>query len=340
MLLLLALGGAPTIASATELASVQPPVVDSGSQRAVATVEGPVFPTRAEAARHAQRVRQAGHRAEIHRTYAHSQGWQWHVVVRVPDRAQASSVAGQLTQVTGQPHSAFVAGPSARTLLSPAALRVSARRANGPLDGLERVASADELVFRYLRTLPDGRELRHVYVRRAGEVAVSVQDATTGDVVVRVRLRDGVAERASGEDWVPADVHRVRELTDQLAPEQVLRAALVLPQALVERRELVLARPMGEGPEGVRYVYGERDQGGAFAELFLQPETGRVTRLSLGTADGVLTRELEGLAADAVVPVPQRIRTTLDGRLVDDVRVEVLALETPRSAGALTEPGS
>jgi len=328
-------------AHATESSGGVDAAADGSSASGGIIVEGPAFETRAAAARHAQRVRQDGRRVQVERRYAHGHGWRWHVVLDVADVETADGVAAELTTLTGQPHTVLApARPSARPVLPPATLLLSARQANGPVDGLERIAASPDLQFRYVRRLPDGRSLRHVYVRHGQDVAVSVQDVDTGNMVVQVRVQDGRAERAHGDRWVPADLHRVRDLASQLAPEQVLRAALVLPQALVERRELVLARPDGQDQHGYRYTYVPDGDGRSAAELHLDPHTGRVTRLSLRSRDGLLVRELSGLAPDAVVPVPQRLRTTLEGALVDDVEVEVLALETPPSAHGLTEPGT
>lgn len=332
--MLVALGGALLTAPALAREDVG---------RTGVTVEGPAFDSRSVAIEHAQAVRREGLRAQVERRYAHDRGWTWHVVVRAHsvDAVEAASVA---TEATGRPHvvrrDAVLESASRPAALGPAALLLAARDANGDPDAARRLDDEERLYFQYVRQLPDGRRLRHRWARAGERQTASVTDADSGARLVEILVHgDTALRRVDGQDWSPADLHRTRDLLEQLGPHRVLHAALALPRALTERREFVFARPAGSDDRGLRYTYSD-PQSERTCSLWLQPDTGRVSAVAVPSADGELVRTFDGAAVDTIVPLPSRIRVEEGETLLDDVRVEVLNSDPPVLDGLEREVGT
>jgi hypothetical protein len=307
----------------------------------VATVDGPSFQRRADALAVAHVARAEGLKPRVARAYEHGEGWRWRVVLRgftaIDD---ATGAASRASLATGRYYVVRSADPLLRSPsiveraepapLDPYELLLRARRAHGPVDSLERLESADAVTFRFVRVLPDGRRIAHVYVRDGARTFLSFEpEGGLGDARATYLLADGRAWAATGgEPLVERDFFRTRDLVQRFAPHRVLQPALALPSAIADRRGL---RPLEtDGPDPAPFaVDGGVD--GARAALWIDPATARVVRIVHRTSGEGLVRTF---SIEPVGPfaVPSVTSTWRDGAEID--RVEVVDLRLERSAEA------
>lgn len=301
-------------------------------------VQGPVFEQRREAAALAQVVRAAGFRPRLQRRFLHAEGWRWTVVLRgYTDLGEAAGAAEQASSLTGRSYTVYGVEPitSPRPVqvgpavgqVDPLEVALRARRSHGPVDALERVVQAESLTFRFTRWTADGRAIHHHYQRTATEISLRFWSKEDSEPSAEYLIRgDQAWVRQESGELVSRDLHRTRERIARFAPEQVLYPLLLLPRALVERRELALARPVELRSNDLEVLYRfDGDHLAGPARLWIESATARVLRFELGQGDSALLRELRG-TLDHDLMLPRELITSRGGTEVDRIEVVELTL--------------
>jgi|GEM_PF-1584594 len=343
------------------------------SSAAPFSVESPSHLTREAADQERKQAIDAGanpDRTRIVRRYERGAGWRYLVHVdevqkqgqvdkivavladgertpRVVDLATGTAVA-----VTAPPPSppAPTAAPAAPVADAEAPSRRARREADGVLSaavvahggvdgGLAVLSKADHVTFQFIREVPvDGGTLKakHVYRHsgKAHRLDVSVQKGKGVDSTTVVAPSGG-AWVVTGDQTVPRDTDRTREIVGRFAPDQLLRVSLGVAADIEtatawrelrvigpEGDDLVVLRPEG-GPSGglVEVAFSRADH--RLRRLVLDDHGRRtvyffddyrevmpgviVPHESEVQRDGKLLEALQVLGLDAGSPIPESL---------------------------------
>lgn len=183
-------------------------------------VSSAAFTDRARAEGHARQLRAQGHSAEMRRSQTLGEGERWFVRVRSDDLESGHGLAAVLTALTSLPHSVRAARPQPGVVAA-VAPNPSTRA---------RIQASAEVRFTYIRTLADGRSLRHQYVRLPGATQIDIS-TLAGEPHLSLRVEPEVAMFAGPEGtWRSADLYRARQMVADLGPAEVLRPVWARPE--------------------------------------------------------------------------------------------------------------
>ena len=316
-------------------------------------VEGPALRMRSEAASIAKLVEQAGYRARVVRRYGHGDGWRFAVVLDGFDgKDQATDAAYRVSSLTGRSYAVFlsdeaqparalpevIATPDDADAPTTAVILARARRAHGGEGVLDKVRGTEDLVFRFMRRTADGRSILHTYARRGAERYLRIDVMEGRGTSSEMRFASGAGWlRTEKSGWQEQDGARTVEVIDAFAPERVLEAALVLPEAMTHRRELALLRLASTAPDAVELRY---EGAGRPVAMWVDRSTDRVSRLVVGEGADRVVRTLSGDAGSVLAPVPERMRTHRGDDLLDDVQVMLLEAGGAVPQAWFSEPGT
>lgn len=323
-------------------------------------VRSPSVTQRADARILAQLVRASGLQPRMQRHYEHGEGWRWSVgVAGFDDLHAARRAAERLTGLTGRSYAVYgatppgvrsassrlhdvdrtqpaapegAAFPSARapstgsasgSALTPQVLRLHAARIHGLAGARDQLVDAEELTFRFVRHLADGRRIVHHYQRGPRTIVLEFHPEGAPRRATRFQIDGGRASvHAPGREPIVVATASALETVARLSPSRVLDAALTLSDGL---RQPELWRFSAEPAERAEWVSfrAVRPTPGHFTAVELDPLTSRVRRAVRQTDRGDLVYEIQGdLGGDLALPI--QIISRRDGVIVD--RIELLEL--------------
>lgn len=311
-------------------------------------VEGPYVETRADASAMAHAAGDLGHRAKVVRRFAQGEGWRF--ILRLEgfeDQAAAEAAATEVARAIGRGLVVYavdsgdarrvqeiVAGPSdvapapqVEGDQDAAALVQRAVAAHG--GETHPVRTAERVLFRFRRRLPDGMVVLHTVARRGQDVYVEVDVEEGAGADSRTwLLTDSAYLSVASAAAEPKDAVWAREQLARFLPESVLALPLGFGVATRERPEMQLLYADGvavvDGAACHRLRYdGDRVTG----PLALYLDT--TTLLIRGVASAAGTEQVFGdyrdVAPGAVAPF--RMRVFRGDQAVDDVEVLDLDLD-------------
>lgn len=304
--------------------------------------------TEASAQAIAVRAADSGCPGAVVRRYVKGQGWAWVFRTDAPGDAvpEGCTRAGALgdgvvlaapeatrvapTATKGRaPRPATPAAPEPTGFVSPwtvdEVLSRLVRAHDGSSGGPD---AADTLLFRFVRTLPDGARVEHTYARRAEDLYLQVDVPQGHGVSSRSGVVGGRAWLAGSTTTFPVD--QARAQVERFSPRAVLQLAGMLASGtldLPERAELrVLAVHRAGGDEWVE-VGTEGDRAAPPLTLLVDSRTWRLRAVVRGP-EGVQVRwDYTGWreTEDGALR-PERIEVTRAGALLDRVDVSELEL--------------
>lgn len=330
-------------------------------------VRSPSVTQRADARILAQLVRASGLQPRMQRHYEHGEGWRWSVgIAGFDDLHTARRAAERLTDLTGRSYAVYGATPpgvrsaSARLRavepaqpgafngaavstagalqrgstgsasgppLTPQALRLHAARVHGPPGAGDRLVAADQLTFRFVRHLADGRRIVHRYQRGSSGISLEFHPEGAPEQATRFQIAGGLATvQAPGKEPIAVATASARETIARLSPLRVLDATFALSHAL-RQPELWRFSDAPDAPAEWVPFRAVQLTPGHFTAVELDPLTSRVRRAVRRTARGDLVYELQGdLGGDLALPV--QIISRRDGTVVDCIELLELSIKS------------
>lgn len=324
-------------------------------------LESPAVGTRSDANHIERQCDSLGFKCRTLRRFHHGLGWEFVVLAEgFDDLEKARGAAGQIAHAIGHGVQVFAIEGAEATVLGtaeptveepvpaggseidedPAAPGVAdllarvARAHGGEHGGSALLASVDSLVFRFVRELPDGSAIDHVYARRGDDRYLAVTSESE-------RVASSVAVVAGPAAWLVTDpegdevssfedaASTTREV-DRLSPESTLGLSLGIALAVAERPEFQLAYLEESARSDESAVQFDGD--GLFAPLRAVFATGQEQLKSItvrGDAGSVRTEYREYRSVEPGLMVPHELLSYRDGVLVDTVKVVELDLNSP-----------
>jgi hypothetical protein len=322
-------------------------------------LEGPASQTRADAATIVEVAVTEGYRAHVERRYRHGFGWEYVPVVEgFEERVSAAAAAAAIADRTGRGISVYATtegdepgeaglvggapeegpaddasgvsaeGDPART--DKTILQRTVRALGGPEGGIAVLEHAQDVLFRFRRTVPGGPVVLHTYARRGDQVHVEVQIESGEGRSSRIWILDGAAWLAVGERAPsPQDLEKTTRRIETYSPEHLFSFPLGFARATAQRDELAGLREDGEvevgGTRCYRLIYeGDRDE--VPFEVDVDMERLLVARVRFTAEAADLVHEYgDYREVGTHLVMPFTVKTFEDSALVDEV--EVLELD-------------
>lgn len=312
-------------------------------------VEGPVHAERGEAVAFSRAARDAGHDARVVRRYKDGSGWEY--LVRVAGFADASAAVGAsegLTEVLGgevlvfeltdadaapkQIHAGERGGLDARESDRvaaadrdpPPAIADVAEAHGGAKGGAARIRAAENVLFRYKRTLPDGTLVEHTWARAGEDLYAEVTGTGAVKSSRTLVTADGAWLAVGDGALVASDRERALELLTDLSPEKIVPFVLSFASLAEQRKEL--AQLVDEGVEEVegrrlRVLRSDGEQASGPLLLHVDPKSALVQAVDFEDGAMVVHFSDYGAHREAPVRIPGRIETWREGELADSVEI-------------------
>ncbi|MEQ1564060.1 MAG: hypothetical protein ABMA64_00365 [Myxococcota bacterium] len=276
-------------------------------------------------------ARDAGFDASVVRRHDPTAGWRY--LVRVDgfaDAASAEVAAREIGAEAGIELGVVEVGPDgsvigpAREAEAPAGVDLqSVLDAHHLRPGLGEKLRTGPVAFAFRRTLPDGRVVDHRWAAMDGALYCQIVPVE-GDVVAsKTRVvGDRAVASIDGADWAEQSGGKARDLLESLGPTSVIPLVLTLADQ-IDRREFTRLVAAPSQP-GVQVWVFEGDAVAGPMRLEIGADDHRVRRV---TFDEALTYEFSDYTEEGEIVYPGRVVTRRDGGIIDDVRVNSIAID-------------